>query len=43
MRITGYRRAPIMPRDWTDVFITGDGARVAAATAEEEPERRRGF
>jgi fused signal recognition particle receptor len=33
-----------MPRDWTDVFITGDGARVAApATAEEEPEQRRGF
>jgi fused signal recognition particle receptor len=33
-----------MPRDWTDVFITGDGARVAApGTAEEEPERRRGF
>jgi fused signal recognition particle receptor len=33
-----------MPRDWTDVFITGDGARVVAAgTAQEEPERRRGF
>jgi len=32
-----------MPRDWTDVFITGDGARVAAAPAGEEPERRRGF
>jgi fused signal recognition particle receptor len=29
-------------RDWTDVFITGDGARVAALT-NEEPERRRGF
>jgi fused signal recognition particle receptor len=43
MRITRYRRAPPMPRDWTDVFITGDGARVAAPAAEEEPERRRGF
>jgi fused signal recognition particle receptor len=33
-----------MPRDWTDVFITGDGARVAAPpTGEGEPERRRGF
>jgi fused signal recognition particle receptor len=36
-----------MPRDWTDVFITGDGARVAAraggSDSEEEPERRRGF
>jgi fused signal recognition particle receptor len=31
-----------MPRDWTDVFITGDGATVAAAPA-EEPEQRRGF
>ena len=31
-----------MPRDWTDVFITGDGATVAAPAA-EEPERRRGF
>jgi fused signal recognition particle receptor len=30
-----------MPREWTDVFITGDGAAVAAA--EPEPERRRGF
>ena len=30
-----------MPRDWTDVFITGDGAAVAAAA--EEPEQRRGF
>ena len=29
-----------MARDWTDVFITGDGATVAAA---EEPEERRGF
>src|SRR5262249_3629226 len=43
MRITRYRRAPLMPRDWTDVFITGDGARIAAPGAEEEPERRRGF
>ena len=32
-----------MPRDWTDVFITGDGERVPAAATEEEPERRRGF
>ena len=31
-----------MPRDWTDVFITGDGATVAAQAA-EEPEQRRGF
>ena len=31
-----------MPRDWTDVFITGDGATVAAAGV-EEPEQRRGF
>src|SRR5512132_4385541 len=31
-----------MPRDWTDVFITGDGATVAAPAA-EEPEGRRGF
>src|ERR687888_690995 len=42
MRITRYRRAPPMPRDWTDVFITGDGARVTVPEA-EEPERRRGF
>jgi fused signal recognition particle receptor len=32
-----------MPRDWTDVFITGDGARVAAPPVAEEPEKRRGF
>jgi fused signal recognition particle receptor len=39
-----------MPRDWTDVFITGDGARVAAAPADEQPRahgeggsERRGF
>jgi fused signal recognition particle receptor len=39
-----------MPRDWTDVFITGDGARVAAGPAGEEPRahgeagsERRGF
>ena len=25
-----YRRAPPMPRDWTDLFITGDGGAVAA-------------
>jgi fused signal recognition particle receptor len=31
-----------MPRDWTDVFITGDGATVPAPAA-EEPEQRRGF
>jgi fused signal recognition particle receptor len=31
-----------MPRDWTDVFITGDGATVAAPAA-AEPEQRRGF
>ena len=30
-----------MARDWTDVFITGDGATVAAAA--EDPEQRRGF
>ncbi len=34
-----------MPREWTDVFITGDGPAggAAAAAAEAEPERRRGF
>jgi fused signal recognition particle receptor len=33
-----------MARDWTDLFITGDGSSVAAATAAEpEPEHRRGF
>jgi fused signal recognition particle receptor len=32
-----------MPRDWTDVFITGDGRAVPVATAAEEPARRRGF
>ena len=33
-----------MPRDWSDVFITGDGAAGApVAAAEPEPERRRGF
>src|ERR687886_2563527 len=31
-----------MPREWSDVFITGDGA-AAPAAAEPEPERRRGF
>ena len=31
-----------MPRDWTDVFLTGDGAAVPVA-AEPEPEQRRGF
>src|ERR671923_2948767 len=31
-----------MPREWTDVFITGDGA-AAPAAEEQEPERRRGF
>jgi fused signal recognition particle receptor len=34
-----------MPRDWTDVFITGDGATVAGVGGKEfeEPEQRRGF
>jgi fused signal recognition particle receptor len=32
-----------MPREWTDVFITGDGASAPATAAEAEPERRRGF
>jgi len=32
-----------VPRDWTDVFITGDGARVAAPEAQEQPDKRRGF
>ena len=34
-----------MARDWTDLFITSDGAGggAATATAEDEPERRRGF
>jgi fused signal recognition particle receptor len=34
-----------MPREWTDVFITGAGAAGAGATtaAEPQPERRRGF
>jgi fused signal recognition particle receptor len=34
-----------MPRDWSDVFITGDGAGAGAGTAaaEPEPEKRRGF
>jgi fused signal recognition particle receptor len=31
-----------MPRDWTDVFLTGDGAAVPVA-AEPEPDQRRGF
>src|SRR5262245_32831189 len=31
-----------MPREWTDVFITGDGASVPVA-ADPEPEKRRGF
>ena len=31
-----------MARDWNDVFITGDGAAVAAPAA-DEPEQRRGF
>src|SRR5918911_5707363 len=30
-----------MPREWTDVFITGDGA--SATAPEPQPERRRGF
>jgi fused signal recognition particle receptor len=34
-----------MPRDWNDLFITGDGpgTGAAATTTEPEPERRRGF
>src|ERR687897_456986 len=33
-----------MARDWTDLFITSDGASgVATTTAADEPERRRGF
>src|SRR5215211_4232703 len=33
-----------MARDWTDLFITSDGASgVATTAAAEEPERRRGF
>jgi fused signal recognition particle receptor len=34
-----------MPREWTDVFITGDGRAggTAATAADQEPERRRGF
>jgi fused signal recognition particle receptor len=34
-----------MARDWTDLFITADSATgaTATATAEEVPERRRGF
>src|SRR4051794_26625740 len=31
-----------MTREWTDVFITGDGATVPVA-AEPEPDQRRGF
>src|SRR3954462_6231481 len=31
-----------MPRDWTDVFLTGDGTAVPVAT-DPEPEQRRGF
>ena len=32
-----------MARDWTDLFITADGATPPRRAAEEEPERRRGF
>jgi fused signal recognition particle receptor len=32
-----------MARDWTDLFVTTNGARAAAPATEEEPERRRGF
>jgi fused signal recognition particle receptor len=32
-----------MPRDWSDVFVTADGASAAGGGASDEPERRRGF
>jgi fused signal recognition particle receptor len=32
-----------VPRDWSDVFLTADGARAAVAGDAAEPERRRGF
>ncbi|MFN8201850.1 MAG: signal recognition particle-docking protein FtsY [Solirubrobacteraceae bacterium] len=32
-----------MARDWTDLFITDNGASAAAAQREEEPVKRRGF
>jgi fused signal recognition particle receptor len=32
-----------MPRDWSDVFVTADGASAAGDGASDEPERRRGF
>src|SRR3954454_14825757 len=43
-RSTGAIVAHRMPREWTDVFITGDGAPGApVAAADPEPDRRRGF
>jgi fused signal recognition particle receptor len=32
-----------VPRDWSDVFLTADGARATVADDAAEPERRRGF
>jgi fused signal recognition particle receptor len=32
-----------VPRDWSDVFLTADGAHAAVAGDADEPERRRGF
>ena len=32
-----------VPRDWSDVFLTADGARAPVAGDAAEPERRRGF
>src|SRR5947209_10340847 len=32
-----------MARDWSDLFITGNGGAPGAAEEEQEPERRRGF
>jgi fused signal recognition particle receptor len=32
-----------VPRDWSDVFLTADGARATVDDADAEPDRRRGF
>jgi fused signal recognition particle receptor len=32
-----------MPREWSEVFVTGDGAPAGPAAGDAEPERRRGF